>query len=158
MYRNKTEEAIFKNIAGHTRTTASEVKRAVASFFSVIALESDKLPFDDERKIYTRDKFEDFVQVYNLPYIGRIGPVYSRYLKWRSNDAHGLPRNKRSDYQVGLSRGEIEDIVETILSGGTPQIIRKKNSELFNRVWLVGKDGKKSARQVIPKEKDNNGI
>ena len=152
---NRTEEAIFSYLAELTHTTASEVKRAVTSFFSVIALEADRLPFDDERKIYTRAKFDEFVCAYNIPYIGRLGPVYSRYLKWRSNDARGLPRSKRSDYRVGLTRSEIEDIAEEILSGGTPQINRKKNSELFNRVWLVGKEGKKSARQVIPKEEDN---
>ena len=40
-----------------------------------------------------------------------------------------------------------------ILSGRTPSPVKKKkNSELYERVWLVGQDWKKSARQVIPKE------
>lgn len=155
MARNRTDEALYNTIAeplSDSGITASEVKRAVLSFFSVISQEADSLPFDDERKIYKKDKFDELVNVHNIPYVGRIGPVYSRYLKWRANEAKEQPSGKRSDYRIGLTRGEIEDIAEEILSGGTPQIKRRKNSELFNRVWLVGKDGKKSARQVIPKE------
>lgn len=42
-----------------------------------------------------------------------------------------------------------------ILSGKTPEPVRKikRNTELYDRVWLVGQDGKKLARQVIPKSK-----
>jgi len=157
MARNKTDEAIYGAIAGDLGIdglSASEVKRAVLSFFAVIASDADELPFDNIRKIYKKDKFDELVKVYNIPYVGRIGPVYSRYLKWRANEAKQQPSARRSDYRVGLTQGEIEDIAAIILSGETPQINRKKNSELFNRVWLVGKEGKKSARQVIPKEEE----
>lgn len=158
MARSKTDGAIIEKVAIDNSITASEVNRAVLSFFSVIVKDADSLPFDNERKIYTRDKFGELAKAYNIPYIGRMGPVYSRYLKWRANEARQLPGGKRSDYRVGLTQGEIEDIAVEILSGGTPQINRKKNSELFDRVWMVGKDGKKSARQVIPKEDKKNGI
>lgn len=155
MSRNNTDEAIFEKVAIGNNVSVSEVRRAVGSFFSAIVQEADRLPFDNDRKIYRADKFAELVKVHNIPYIGRIGPVYSRYLKWRANEAKALPSARRSDYRKGLTRGEIEDIAETILSGGTPVIEKKKNSELFNRIWMVGKDGKVSARQVIPKEEDN---
>lgn len=46
-------------------------------------------------------------------------------------------------------------MAEEILSGKAPSpVTKRKNSDLFNRVWVVGKDGKKSARQVIPKESE----
>lgn len=157
MARSKSD-AWYESMANELGCTSSEVKRAVMSFFSVVIMEAGSLPVDTDRKIFTKAKFDEFVKVHNIPYIGRIGPVYSRYLKWRSNEAEGLPKAKRSDYRVGFSRSEIENIAEEILSGGTPQIKKKKNSELFDRVWMVGKDGKKSARQVIPKEDKKNGI
>ena len=158
MARSKIDEAEYRSIASVLGLSAFEIERAVTSFFSAIVVQADALPFDNVKKIFTWEKFEEYCEPVNIPYIGRIGPAYSRYLKWRRNEAKGLPSGKRSDYRVGLSRGEIEDIAEIILSGGTPQIIKKKNSELFNRVWLVGKDGKKSARQVISKEDKENGF
>ena len=150
---NRIDESEFRLIASELGLGVSEVRRAVSSFFAVIASDADSLPFDNARKIYSREKFKEFVKVRCIPYVGRIGPVYSRYLKWRANEAKGQPSERRSSYRTGMTRDEIEHIAASILAGRTPQITRKKNSELFNRVWLVGKDGKKSARQVIPKEK-----
>jgi len=155
MAASKTDEAECRKIAEELGLSVSEVRKAVNSFFAIIALEADRLPFDDVRKIYSREKFGEYAIARQIPSLGRIGPVYSRYLKWRANEAKELPSENRSAYRKGLSRGEIEDIASEILSGGTPQIRKKKNSEMFNRVWMVGKDGKKSARQVIPKE-DND--
>ena len=154
MANRKTSDAILR-CASELNVPVSEVNRAISSFFAAIVKEADSLPFDDERKIYTKEKFIEYANVTSIPHIGRIGPIYSRYLKWRRNESNDIQQGKRSDYRVGLTRGEIEDIAAIILSGGIPQIKKKKNSELFNRVWMVGKDGKKSARQVIPKEEDN---
>ena len=55
---------------------------------------------------------------------------------------------------MGVTQSDIESTAEAILSGVTPPpLIKRKNKELFERVWLVGQDGKKSARQVIPKKR-----
>lgn len=151
--RNKTDEAEFRRIAGELGLDPEDVASIVNSFFAVVLGEARSLPFNNHRKIFTRDKFSEYAVVRNIPYIGRLGPAYSRYLKWRGNESRDLSQVPRSSYRSRLSQNEVENMAAEILSGGTPSPIKKKrNSELYERVWLVGQDGKKSARQVIPKE------
>lgn len=91
--------------------------------------------------------------VYNIPSIGRLGPSYTRYLKWRGNEAQQIEQKRRSSYRIGLSQDDIEHIAAEILAGRTPTSVQqKKGNELYNRVWMMGKEGKKQARQVIPKK------
>ena len=159
MGRNRTDEAEFRRIASELGLDSEDVRKAVNSFFEMFLKDAAKLPFDNRRKIYTKEKFDEYVNVRNIPYIGRMGPVYSRYLRWRGNEAKEVSQVPRSSYQSRIPQSEIERMAEDILSGKTPvPIKKKKNSELYHRVWLVGQDGKKSARQVIPKETDKNGI
>lgn len=129
-----------------------EVARAVKSFFDAVANSARRLPFDDRNRIYSREKFDEFVNVANIPYIGRLGPVYSRYLKWRENESKELLQKPRSDYRSRMTQDDIENIADAILSGNPlPELRKRKKSEMFERVWMVGKDGKRSARQVIEK-------
>lgn len=153
MRQNRTDEKLFCEIAERFSVDPAEVKKAVLSFFDSTVLDAKSLPFDDVRKIFSQDKFQSFASVSLVPYIGRIGPVYSRYLKWRRNEATTVQFHSRSMYRNGLTRDDIEHIAGELLSGNAPVITKKKNSEMFNRVWLVGLDGKKQAHQVIPKEK-----
>ena len=151
--RNKTDEAEFRRIASELGLEVEDVSSIVNSFFAVMLGEARSLPFNNHRKIFTKDKFSEYAVVRNIPYIGRLGPAYSRYLKWRGNESRDLSQVPRSSYRSRLSQNEVENMAAEILSGGTPSPIRKKrNSELYERVWLVGQDGKKSARQVIPKK------
>ena len=155
MSRNKAEESRFRRVAGKYNLTASEVCSIVQSYFSAILAYSRTLPFDNARKIYLKDVFDSRVRVFSIPYVGRIGPVYSRYLKWRANVSEQLEMAPRSSYRTGVTQSDIESTAEAILSGVTPPPLRKrKNKEMFERVWLVGQDGKKSARQVIPKKEE----
>ena len=142
----------FRELSDRYGLDEREVRKIVCSFFETIVSDARGLPFDNPRRIYSKDKFEEFVKVRNIPYIGRIGPVYSRYLKWRANVSEQLVMAPRSSFRRGVSQSELENIAAAVLSGSTPPLTKKKNSDLFNRVWLVGQDGKKSARQVIPKE------
>lgn len=152
--RSKTDEAEFRRIASELGIDSEDVASIVNSFFAVILGEARELPFDNHRKIFTKDKFSEYAVVRNIPYIGRLGPAYSRYLKWRGNESRDLSQVPRSSYRSRLSQNEVENMAAEILSGGTPSPIKKKrNSEFYERVWLVGQDGKKSARQVIPKKK-----
>lgn len=152
MARSLIDEAEYRKIGEELGIDPADVKRAVGSFFSVILEDCKELPFNNHRKIYSREKFSEYSVVRNIPYIGRIGPVYSRYLKWRANEAAGYEMTPRSSYRSRRLQGEIEDIAAAILSGKAPSISKKKKgSELYDRIWIVGKDGKKSARQVIPK-------
>lgn len=149
---NRTDYSRYVEISEKTGVPVSDVRRIVESYFKDIFVYASNLPFDTHRKIFSKDKFDEYVRVDNIPSLGRIGPVYSRYLQWRVNASKEFDYAYRSAQKVKLSKGEIEDIAKEALSGGTPVISKHKNSDLFERVWLVGKDGKKSARQVIPKE------
>lgn len=132
---------------------SDDVRRAVRSFFDSIRVYAQRLPFDNRRRIYTADSFSWLVKVRHIPSIGRLGPVYSRYLKWRSNVMNEEDTALRSSYRVGMKQSELETMAADILSGKTPSIIQKgKKSELYDSIWVVGKDGKKLARQVIKKE------
>ncbi|MBQ3950058.1 MAG: hypothetical protein II661_06245 [Bacteroidales bacterium] len=153
MRRNQTEYAFYRSIAEATDIPEQEVRSIVLSFFQQITQSCRKLPFGNARKIFSKAKFDTYVTVWNIPYIGRMGPVYSRYLKWRNNEAKQTVQASRSRYRNRISRSEIENMADEILSGKTPTpLIKKKPTELYHRVWYVESDGKRLARQVIPKE------
>ena len=155
MSKNRKEYERYRVVSAKQNVSDDEVKRILESFFSSVLVDSRSLPFDNPRKIFSKDKFEEFIKVRNIPYIGRIGPVYSRYLKWRANVSEQLEMAPRSSYRTSVTQSDIESTAEAILSGVTPPPLRKrKNKEMFERVWLVGQDGKKSARQVIPKKEE----
>ena len=144
----------LRDVAERHGLTEDEVGRIVSSFFICMFLDARRLPFDNPRKIYTKDMFEDFVKVRQVPFIGRFGPVYSRYRKWRANESQSVAMAPGSSYRSRIRQSDIEATAAAIFSGQTPPPLNKrKKSELFDRVWLVGQDGRKSARQVIPKEK-----
>ena len=156
MRRNKVFERDCDDVASILGVDSSDVKKAVLSFFDAIALQSRSLPFNTERKIFSKEKFDTYVTVQNIPCIGRIGPVYSRYLKWRANESKSHEQKPRSLYRSRMLQDDIEHMAEEVLSGKTPSPLRKyKKTELYNSVWLVGTDGKKQARQVIPKTKSD---
>ena len=153
MSRNRRESADFRKVSSELDIPDGEVKKILSSFFGSLSAYSRSLPFDDHRKIYSRDAFSSYAKVMCIPYIGRIGPAYSRYLKWRRNESGAVSQEPRSRYGKRILQSEIETMAEDILSGKAPSPARKrKPTELYNRVWLVGKDGKRLARQVIPKE------
>lgn len=150
--RNRIDSKCFTEISRSLSVDPGDVGKVVISFFDSIVLGAKALPFDNCRKIYSKDVFDTLVTVSSIPYIGRIGPVYSRYLKWRANASCEVEQRSRKSYKHHLTKQDIESIADAILSGREPVIEKKKYSELFNRVWIVGKDGKKQARQVIPKK------
>lgn len=151
--RNRTHEAEFRDIAGEYGLEPADVKRIVQSFFEVFAQEANALPFDNVKKIFSKDKFKGYVKVRNIPGIGRLGPSYSRYLQWRVNEAKEvdfIPKPKKASR---YSQEDIEKMAIDVLSGKSPEMPRRvRQSDQFSRVWLVGTEGKKTARQVIPKK------
>ena len=159
MGRNRLEFARYRKLADRFGIPEEEVKRIVTSFFDVILADAGALPFNTPRKIYSKQKFDELSKVTHIPFIGRLGPVYSRYCKWRENESAGLSQRPRSDYRRRITQSDIEDTAAALLSGQAPPELKKKcGSEMFNRVWLVGQDGKKSARQVIPKKNDDGSF
>jgi len=153
MGRNRKEYERYRKISSRHDVSEEEVKRILASFFEVVFADARSLPFDNPRKIFSKDKFEEYVKVRHIPFIGRIGPVYSNYLKWRANVSQQIEMAPRSSYRSRRTQSDIESTAAAILSGETPPPLKKKRGkEMYERVWLVGQDGKKSARQVIPKK------
>lgn len=132
-----------------------EVRAIVRSFFSEIVAEARRLPFDDVTRIYKKDRFDEMAHISAIPYLGRTGPVWSLYLKWRRKEAEKTERIKRKDCRARLTRGEIEDIAAEVLAGRVPQTIRKrKKNGLYGRVWMIGRDGKRLAKQAFVKEQE----
>ena len=153
MGRNSKEYERYRKISSRHDVSEEEVKRILASFFSSVLSDARSLPFDNPRRIFSRDKFEEYVKVRHIPFLGRIGPVYGNYLKWRANESQQIEMAPRSSYRRRITQSDIESTAAAILSGETPPPLRKKRGkEMYERVWLVGRDGKKSARQVIPKK------
>ena len=80
---------------------------------------------------------------------------YSRYLKWRANSSKSVEQESRSVYRKQVTREDIEKMASDILAGKPIEKPERKNgSEFYKRVWLVGTEGKRLARQVIKKEKN----
>lgn len=154
MRTNRIVAADCRRVAEATGLPVGEVSRAITSFFQAIIGDARVLPFDNRRRIYTYDAFAEYEKVWNVPSLGRMGPSYSRYLKWRANEAGKMEQANRESYRKSISRDEIETMAAEILSGKTPSpLTRKKGNELYDRIWLVGKEGKRQAHQVIPKKK-----
>lgn len=158
MRASKRERHDIREIARSLGVDEDEAWKAVLSFFGAMKDYARSLPLDNPGRIYLRDGFEKFGKVWHIPGIGRIGPVYSRYLRWRANEAASITQKGRRGYMKELSEKEIDSMAKDILSGKAPSTLQKRIKGMYNNVWLVGKEGKKLAWQVIPKTKENDGI
>lgn len=155
MPRSRREESDFRDVAVRLGVDPSDVRRVVTSFFGMILSDARSLPFDNHRRIYSADVFMSLARVRGIPRIGRIGPAYSRYIRWRANESVGYDMVPRGAFSGKLTRGEIEDIAAEALAGRRPELPgSRRNSDLFDRVWLIGRDGRRSARQVVRKDKN----
>jgi len=146
--------AVYRRIADDNGLSLLDVSKAVVSFFDNIAIESRSLPFDNPRKIFSVHAFKEYERVYCIPYLGRLGTSHSRYLKWRANESKNENMVPRSSFKNGLDSEDIERLAMEALSGNKVSAPVKR-SQPFKRVWMINETGKKQARQVIPKEKDN---
>lgn len=153
MRLNRTERNDFRKVSSLLGVSEVQVQKAACSYFDSMREYASSLPLDNRKRIYRKDAFGEFIRVWNIPYLGRLGLSYSRYLQWRRNESKHILQEQRSAYKTRVPRSEIENMARAILSGATPSPLKKKKkSEMFNSIWLVGKEGKKLARQVIPKE------
>lgn len=156
MRRSRLSDADAQAVADELGVPVTEVRRAVDSFFGSIVEAADELRLDNECRIYTRAAFRDKEFACNIPSIGRIGPVYSRYLAWRSNESRSQVQEPRSRYRERVTRDEIDNIASEIIAGRSPApVTEHKGKEFYKRVWLVDTDKRKLARQVIRKDKEN---
>lgn len=150
MKNSRIEECDLAGVAEELGVSSGDVRNVVNSFFDAIVSDARKLPFDNHRKIYSKSAFEKHAFVRSVPFIGRLGPTYSRYLKWRANESKRFEMVSRPKSGSKLFPEEIEAIASIVLSGGRYE--KKKRETNYKRIWLVYDSGKKQARQVIPKE------
>ena len=156
MRLSKRDDADCREIAKELGIDVSEVRRAVCSYFDMMNLSAKALPFDNKTRIFDREVFEEYEFVIQVPYLGRFGPSYSKYLKWRANaakDEEMLSRGRAKH----LTDDELDTLADKALSGQslTLEEIKtyRKRKGKFNRVWLVGKKNKRLAGQVIMNKK-----
>lgn len=153
--RNRIDEKEFARLARELSVDVSVVRSVVHSYFDSLSQQARKLPFNNPRRIFTKNKFSEYEYAQNIPYIGRLGPSYSRYLTWRANEAKNMELAYRRDFKTIYTPEQIESLADKVLhdwNEGDPKIERPENKQTypFKRIWLVGKKGKKQARQVIP--------
>ncbi len=153
MGRRKLEDGDILLVSKNLGVPVEEVRRIVHSFFDDIGSKARRLPFADTSRIHRRKSFDKYLFAVNIPCIGRIGPVYSRYLKWLENESGMSGQELRKAHQRRLTKDEVESLAADILSGRMPDMPeRKKGNEVYRRIWLVDADGKRLARQVFPKK------
>ena len=153
MGRRRLEDADILLVSRNLGVPVEEARRIVHSFFDDIGSRARRLPFADTSRIHKRNSFDKYLFAVNIPYVGRIGPVYSRYLKWLENESGMSGQELRKAHRWRLTKDEVESLAADILSGRTPNIPeRKKGNEIYKRIWLVDADRKRLARQVFPKK------
>lgn len=150
MKTSRLDNRRFREIASDLSLPVSEVRRAVGSFFGTIVSYSRTLPFDTKYKIFKRYAFKPYVRVFNIPLIGRIGPVYSRYLSWRTNEANKEVQEISDRRRHKWVNEVVETLASAALSGEQISVPERKKRNAINKyVWIIDKEGKKRARQEI---------
>ena len=132
-----------------------EVVKAVLCFFDDIVLTTRRLPFDNIRRIYTADAVADKACVYNIPYIGRLGPVYSQYLKWRSECAEEQEIVSRADVYAKHRAEKLDKAFDLVMSGKKiPEGYLRDPipASLYHKVWIIDKDGRRRAAKQLFKK------
>lgn len=147
MPRNKTDTVTYRRLSKEFGIELEDTRRIVASFFDILQLEARALPFDNDTRIYSRGKFNEYVKVWNIPFVGRIGPVYSRYLCWRRNDSDSLGQELKSSFKEASLKKRADELARQILKGVSCSIDKDNK---YKRIWIVKQDGKRLAKQVIP--------
>lgn len=151
---SKVDQLRFRELASRYGLKESEVRCIVNSYFESIVRAAKKLPFNTPCRIYTHETFRGYERIWNIPYLGRIGTSYSRYLAWRANEAKTIDQMPVPKKSNGYTQDEIEELAKALLSneGKKERLVTAKRSRPYTKVWIVTKDGKKSAKQVIKKD------
>lgn len=157
MKLSRSDADICRNIAEEEDVMVSEIRKAVSSYFDSIVSETRKLPFNNPQRIYTKPAFEQQSFVANLPYLGRIGPVYSLYLKWRREEAKEFEQISRKKARQIHAAPIIEEEAKKALAGQkvNSTVLRERVPKgKYNKVWMMHEDGvRRASRQLIVNNK-----
>lgn len=153
MKLSRPNSDLCKKIAESEGVSLREVRKAVSSYFDSVVSIVRRLPYDSPRKIYSRGAFLSNSPVVNIPYIGRIGPVYSLYLKWRKSESRNYDKVPREHVRKINARPIIEEQAKLALAGEKVNLKLLKERiprGKYGKVWLIDSDGKrKAAKQLI---------
>lgn len=157
MKLSRSDADVCNNIAEYEDVAVSEVRKAVSAYFDSIVSDARKLPFNNPQRIYTKPAFEQQSFVVNLPYLGRIGPVYSRYLKWRREEAKEFDHVERKKVRQIYAAPIIEEEAKKALAGqkASSTVLRERIPKgKYNKVWMMHEGGlRRAAKQLIVNNK-----
>lgn len=155
MRLSKIDCSECEKIAREENIPLSVVKNIITSYFDSMVIAAKALQYNNKQRLYTKKAFLENAFVINIPFIGRIGPVYSCYIKWRKQLSKNLEQIKKSALKRFHYGKYLEEEARHALNG------EKVNIELFGRpnakdgycrVWIIKENDKKvSARQIIVK-------
>lgn len=153
---SRPDSSWCKAYANENGLSEVEVQKAIVSFFDDIVVCTRKLPFNNIKRIYTADAVADKACVYNIPYIGRLGPIYSKYISWRRDVSEEYDMVLREDVRDIHLKERIEELAELALSGHRVTRDMLKDpipSGLYHKVWIIDKEGRrKAAKQLFKKQ------
>lgn len=151
--RDRDDFAVLADMFG---LTPEEVSKAVMSFFDSIVSEARSLPFKNDTVVYSRSLFEQLGSVHQIPFIGRIGPSYTRYKRWKANDMDTSRMTGRKRLIGEMKSEDVERIASDIISGKEPDLSRTGKSihKDYKKVWYADEDGRRLAWQAIKKKQN----
>lgn len=152
MARRGPLAADVRAVAAATGLPVREVRAAVLSAASALALRVRRLPFASARRIYSPAAFAASSFVALLPGLGRVGPAYSRYVRWRATEASGLELRGRAEARRMWRSLAAEEEAARVLAGGEADVARLRGrvpASFARPVWLVGAGGRRLARQSV---------
>lgn len=154
MKAGRIDKADFEAIASEMGLAPDEVCNAVLSFFDAMVSEARSLPFNNPRRVYSKDVFDTYGSVYQIPSIGRLGPSFTRYKAWRANEAGNERIVGRQTFNEKLRREDIEDMARSALEGIAPDVagMKRRRRGKYNKVWHVSSEGRRLAWQVQKKK------
>lgn len=153
MKLTKLDIRMCKELAATEGIPVGEVKKAVVSYFDSLVSSARQLPFDNAKRIYSLDAFKQYPLCINIPYLGRLGPVYSLYIKWRAKEAKSTEKVLRSLARKDHTKPLVEQAAKLALAGHKVDGHMLKGrlpAGKYSTVWVIDKEGKKkAARQMI---------
>lgn len=138
---------------------AVEVSKAVISFFDDMVYVTRKLPFNNIRRIYSAEAVSKLAPVFHLPSVGRLGPMYNQYKKWRKEQAGSYVMVSRKDAKRKHRQERIEEAARRALSGKRVSenfLYDSIPSDRYYKVWLIDAQGKRKAAWQLFKKENNN--
>ena len=156
MKLSRQDRSWCRQYAESNGLNSNEVVKAIVAYFDDMVIAVRSLPFNNVTRIYTADAVDKLAPVYNIPCLGRIGPIYSLYLKWRREEAKEQETELREVVKRRHLSERIEQAAAMALSG------RRVSASflddpiprgMYRKVWIIDANGKRRvARQVYKKQ------